>query len=183
VKDVTQILHSIQEGNGTAVDELLPLVYEELRRMAASKMARESPGHTLQPTALVHEAWLRLTGDANPRYEGRSHFFCAAAEAMRRILVESARRKSSLKRGARAERVELNEAHQVQELPSDELLDIDEALNLLASEDPQAADLVKLRYFVGMTMEEAARALDIPLRSAERVWTYARAWLRRSLKP
>jgi RNA polymerase sigma factor (TIGR02999 family) len=182
VRDVTQILAAINEGDWQAAEELLPVVYNELRRIAAHKMAQEAPGHTLQPTALVHEAWLRLTGDASPKFQGRAHFFAAAAEAMRRILVEAARRKKSLKRGGNAVREELTDADIVQSAPTDELLAVDEALDALAAEDSIAANLVKLRYFVGMTMEEAAMALDIPLRTAERLWTYAKAWLRRRIK-
>jgi RNA polymerase sigma factor (TIGR02999 family) len=175
------MLDALQRGEAQAAEALLPLVYDELRRIAAYKMAQESPGHTLQPTALVHEAWLRMIGDGNEHFEGRGHFFAVAAEAMRRILVESARRKHSLKRGAGAQREELNETHLVQTAPSDEMLAVDEALDLLAAEDPTSADLVKLRYFVGMTMEEAAAALGLPLRTAERLWTYSRAWLRRRI--
>ena len=178
---VTRILEAMQQGQPQAAEELLPLVYAELRRIAAYKMAQESAGHTLQPTALVHEAWLRMIGDGNEQFAGRAHFFAVAAEAMRRILVESARRKRSLKRGAGARREELDESHLVLAAPSEELLAIDEALDRLAAEDPQSADLVKLRYFVGMTMEEAATALGLPLRTAERLWAYARAWLRREI--
>jgi len=181
VTDVTRILQAAQQGDSQAADDLLPLVYDELRRIAAYKMAQEAPGHTLQPTALVHEAWLRLAGAESPKFEGRAHFFAAAAEAMRRILVENARRKHSLKRGGAFAREELHEAHLVQRVPTDEMLAVDEALGLLAAEDPVSADLVKLRYFVGMTMEEAASALGLPLRTAERLWTYARAWLRRRM--
>jgi RNA polymerase sigma factor (TIGR02999 family) len=181
VTDVTRVLQAAQEGNSQAAADLLPLVYDELRRIAAYKMAQEAPGHTLQPTALVHEAWLRLVGDESPRFQGRSHFFAAAAEAMRRILIENARRKHSLKRGGEFAREELQEAHLVQRAPTDEMLAVDEALGLLAAEDPVSADLVKLRYFVGMTMEEAASALGLPLRTAERLWAYARAWLRRRM--
>jgi RNA polymerase sigma factor (TIGR02999 family) len=181
VSDVTRILEAIQRGQPQAAEELLPLVYDELRRIASYKMAQESPGHTLQPTALVNEAWLRMIGDGNEQFEGRAHFFAVAAEAMRRILVESARRKRSLKRGADAQREELNESHLVQTAPSDEMLAIDEALDLLAAEDRTSADLVKLRYFVGMTMEEAAVALGLSQRTAERLWTYSRAWLRRRI--
>lgn len=159
----------------------MTLVYDELRRIAAQKMAREAPGHTLQPTALVHEAWLRMVGDGNAHFAGRAHFFAVAAEAMRRILVESARRKRALKRGAGAQREELDEAHLVATAPSEQVLAVDEALDLLAAQDATCADLVKLRYFVGMTMEEAAAALGLPLRTAERLWTYARAWLRRRI--
>lgn len=181
VSDVTRMLEAMQRGEPRAAEELLPLVYDELRRIAAHKMAQEPPGHTLQPTALVHEAWLRMIGDGNQRFGSRAHFFAVAAEAMRRILVESARRKRALKRGAGAEPEELTESHLVQTAPSEEILAIDEALSLLAAEDPTAANLVKLRYFVGMTMEEAAAALGLPLRSAERLWAYARAWLRRKI--
>lgn len=178
MSDVTRILEAVQRGDAQAADELLPLVYEELRRIAAFKMAQEPQGHTLQATALVHEAWLRMVKDGNPRFEGRGHFFAVAAEAMRRILVEAARRKHSLKRGGGAHREELDESKLADTPPSEEMLAVDEALDQLAAKDRTAADLVKLRYFVGMTMEEAAAALGLPLRSAERLWTYARAWLR-----
>jgi len=181
VSDVTHLLDAMQRGESQAAEALLPRVYDELRRIAAYKMAQESAGHTLQPTALVHEAWLRMIGDGNERFAGRAHFFAVAAEAMRRILVESARRKRSLKRGGGAQREELDESHLVLAAPSEEMLAIDEALDRLAAEDPQSANLVKLRYFVGMTMEEAAAALGLPLRTAERLWTYSRAWLRREI--
>ncbi len=180
VNDVTRILDAVGRGEATASD-LLPHVYEELRRIATGKMAHETRSHTLQPTALVHEAWLRVAGADNPRFDGRAHFFGAAAEAMRRILVDSARRRASLKRGAGAAREELNDFHLVQQVPSEELLAVDEALNLLAVDDPVSADLVKLRYFVGLTMDEAASALGLSRRTTERLWTYARAWLRRQL--
>jgi RNA polymerase sigma factor (TIGR02999 family) len=179
---MAQILGALQRGNAHAAAELLPLVYEELRRVAACKMAQESPGHTLQPTALVHEAWLRMVGDGNPKFAGRAHFFAVAAEAMRRILVDAARRKRSLKRGGAAEPVELEDSHLIQNAPSEEMLAVNEALDLLAAENPTAADLVKLRYFVGMTMEEAAAALGLSLRTAGRLWTYARAWLRQRIE-
>jgi RNA polymerase sigma factor (TIGR02999 family) len=180
--NVTQMLESIREGDPQAADRLLPLVYDELRRIAASKMAHEASGHTLQPTALVHEAWLRMVGDGNERFDGRGHFFAVAAEAMRRILVEAARRKQSLKRGGAAVREPLREDHLVANPPEDELLAVDEALDLLSAEDATAADLVKLRYMVGMTMDEAATALGLSLRTAERTWTFARAWLRRKIE-
>jgi RNA polymerase sigma factor (TIGR02999 family) len=176
--DVTRLLESMQCGNGQAGDELLSLVYGELRRLAAFKMANEAPGHTLQPTALVHEAWLRLAGCVAPQARNRAHFFAVAAEAMRRILVESARRKLSLKRGGKAERVELEENLLIQSPPSDEVLAVHEALDLLAAKDPVSADLVKLLYFARMTMDEAAAALGVSKRTAESRWTHARAWLR-----
>lgn len=172
----------MQRGENDAADALLRLVYDELRRIAAHKMAREPPGHTLQPTALVHEAWLRMMGDGHAQFAGRAHFFAVAAEAMRRILVESARRKRSRKRGGEAQREELDEGHLVQTAPTEEMLAVNEALDLLAAEDPSCADLVKLRYFVGMTMEEAAAALGLSVRSAERLWAYGRAWLRRKMQ-
>lgn len=182
MKDVTRILNAIEAGDPRAAGELLPCVYEELRLLAARKMAAEAPGHTLQPTALVHEAWLRLAGSNQQEWRNRAYFFAAAAEAMRRILVEHARRKQSLKRGNGAVREELNESVLVLAAPPEELLAVHEALDQLAFEDPQAAELVKLRYFVGMTMEEAASALGIAPRSAERIWTYARVWLRHEIK-
>jgi RNA polymerase sigma factor (TIGR02999 family) len=181
VSDVTRILEAMQRGEPQAAEALLPLLYGELRRIAAFKMAQESPDHTLQPTALVHEAWLRMIGDGNQQFAGRAHFFGVAAEAMRRILVESARRKRSLKRGAGAQHEPFDELNLVQNAPSDEMLAIHEALDLLAAEDSTSADLVKLRYFVGMTMDEAAAALGLPLRTAERLWTFSRAWLRRKI--
>jgi RNA polymerase sigma factor (TIGR02999 family) len=177
--ELTQILNRMAELH--SAEELLPLVYSELKRIAAQKIAHEAAGHTLQPTALVHEAWMSLTAADGAKFANRAHFFAAAAEAMRRILVDSARRKRSLKRGAAPVREELQEHHWIQDERSDELLAVDEALELLAREDPASAELVKLRYFVGMNMEEAAAALDVPLRSAERTWTFARAWLRRTI--
>jgi RNA polymerase sigma factor (TIGR02999 family) len=181
MSDVTRILEAVQRGEADAADQLLPLVYEELRRMAAYKMSHEHEGHTLQATALVHEAWLRMVKGGSPQFAGRAHFFAVAAEAMRRILIEAARRKRSLKRGGDAQREELHESRLAETPASDEMFAVDEALDLLAAKDPAAADLVKLRYFVGMTMEEAATALGIPLRTAERLWTYARAWLRQRI--
>ncbi|MCI0540811.1 MAG: sigma-70 family RNA polymerase sigma factor [Verrucomicrobiales bacterium] len=180
--DVTRILGAIEKGEADAADKLLPLVYDELRRIAAHKMSAEAAGHTLQPTALVHEAWLRLAGSNQAGWQNRAHFFGAAAEAMRRVLVEHARRKQSLKRGAGAEREELDESALILVAPPDELLAVHEALDKLAAEDSQAAELVKLRYFVGMTMEEAASALGLPKRTAESLWTYARVWLRREMR-
>jgi RNA polymerase sigma factor (TIGR02999 family) len=181
MSEVTQILREISDGNQRGAEELLSLVYTELKRIAAQKMAGEAPGNTLQPTALVHEAWLRMVGDGEAQFENRAHFFSAAAEAMRRILVDSARRKHALKRGSGAIHEELQEDRLAQVLPDEELLAVDEALELLAKEDPAAASLVKYRYFVGMNMDEAAATMGMPLRSAERTWTYARAWLRRQI--
>jgi RNA polymerase sigma factor (TIGR02999 family) len=181
VSEVTQILREIREGRQQSAEQLLSLVYTELKRIAAQKMAGEAPGNTLQPTALVHEAWMKLVGEGDPHFENRAHFFSAAAEAMRRILVDSARRKLAAKRGSGAARAELKEEHWVEHGPSEELLAVDEALGILAQEDPAAANLVKLRYFAGMTMNEAAATLGMPLRSTEALWTYARAWLRRQI--
>ena len=160
----------------------MPLVYDELRRIAAHKMAGESAGHTLQATALVHEAWLRLAGSNQKSWENRAHFFGAAAEAMRRILVDSARRKQSQKRGSGAERVDLQDSALVLAAPAEELLAVHEALDRLTAEDSQAAELVKLRYFVGMNMEEASSALGLAKRTAENLWSYARAWLHREIR-
>lgn len=181
MSEITQILQEISGGDQQGAEQLLALVYTELKRIAAQKMAGESLGNTLQPTALVHEAWMRLVGDSEAHFENRAHFFSAAAEAMRRILVDSARRKNAAKRGRGAERVELEEGHWVQGMRPEELVAVDEALDLLATEDPTAAELVKLRYFVGMNREEAAATMGLSLRTADRVWTYARAWLRRHI--
>ncbi|MBI2926287.1 MAG: sigma-70 family RNA polymerase sigma factor [Verrucomicrobia bacterium] len=178
MSDVTRILDRVQQGDPRAASELLPLVYEELRKLAAYKMAHEAAGHTLQPTALVHEAWLRLVVDGPQRWNSRGHFFAAAAEAMRRILIETARRKLSQRRGGGLERVELDESLLVLERPSDEMLAVNEALEKLAREDRLAADLVNLRYFVGMTLPEAAEALGLSPRTADRLWAFARTWLR-----
>ncbi|MBN2505831.1 MAG: RNA polymerase subunit sigma [Verrucomicrobia bacterium] len=180
--DVTRILNAIQHGDAGAADELLPVLYDELRRLAMHKMAGEAAGHTLQPTALVHEAWLRLAAPNQPNWTSRAHFFGAAAEAMRRILVEHARRKQSLKRGGGTSHHPLDECAIVLTAPPDELLAVHEALDRLAHHDPSAAELVKLRYFVGMTMDEAASALGLAKRTAESLWTYARAWLKRDIR-
>jgi RNA polymerase sigma factor (TIGR02999 family) len=179
--EITQILSQIQGGDREAAERLLALVYAELKRIAAQKMAGEAPGNTLQPTALVHDAWMKLVGDGQSPFANRAHFFSAAAEAMRRILVDAARRKKAVRRGGGAPREALAEDHWVQDGRSDELLAVDEALDLLAREDPTAANLVNLRYFVGMTMEEAAETLGMSLRTTERTWAYARAWLRRQI--
>ena len=182
MNDVTRILNSIEHGNSQAADELLPIVYEELRRIAAHKMSTELAGHTLQPTALVHEAWMRLATPHQSSWQNRAHFFAAAAEAMRRILVDHARRKQSLKRGAGVAHEELHESALVFTAPSDEVLAVHEALDDFAREDPTSAELVKLRYFVGLTMDEAAAALGIAKRTAENLWTYARVWLHRQIR-
>ena len=177
MSDVTRILNAIERGDAKATDELLPLVYEELRLLAAQKLAHETPGQTLQATALVHEAYLRLIGDAPQTWENRGHFFGAAAEAMRRILVENARRKKREKHGGDRRRLDLGTVDPALEGPSDDVLAVDEAIEKLAQEDPDAARLVKLRYFSGLTVAEAAAVLGLSLRTAEREWAYARAWL------
>jgi RNA polymerase sigma factor (TIGR02999 family) len=182
MSDVSRILDRIQDGDGVAAEQLLPLVYEELRRLAAARLAAEPAGQTLQATALVHEAYLRLIGGEQPQnWNGRGHFFAAAAEAMRRILVENARRKGRVRHGGGRRRVDLDEAVSAGLEPSGDLLDLDEALTRLEAADPMAARLVKLRYFAGLSMPDAAVALGIPLRTAERNWTYARTWLHREL--
>ena len=179
---VTVILNRVQQGHPKAAEELLPLVYEELRKLAAAKMANERPGQTLQPTALVHEAWLRLTGNENQEWNNRGHFFAAAAEAMRRILVENARRKQRVKHGGEMQRVDLA-ALDVAIITHDEhLLAVDEALDKLAAHDPLGAQLIKLRFFTGLSNLDAARMLGIPERTAKRTWAYARAWLYEELK-
>jgi RNA polymerase sigma factor (TIGR02999 family) len=161
---------------------LVPLVYNELRRLAAQKMAREAPGQTLQPTALVHEAWLRLGADAQPRWQNRAHFFAAAAEAMRRILVDSARRKQCLKHGGQLERVDLDSVELPLPIPDDELLALDEVLNRLATVESRAAEVIKLCFFLGLTQEQAAQELGISVSTAKRLWLFARAWLFREMK-
>jgi RNA polymerase sigma factor (TIGR02999 family) len=181
VSEVTHILEAIERGRPEAAGALLPLVYEELRRLAMHRMAQEAPGHTLQPTALVHEAWLRLTGDDGVKFANRGHFFGAAAEAMRRILVESARRKKRVKHGGELERVDLDGVDLPLPMPDDELLALDDALNKLASVDERAAEVVKLCFFVGLTQEQAAKELGVSLATAERLWAFARAWLFREM--
>jgi RNA polymerase sigma factor (TIGR02999 family) len=176
--DVTRILADIERGDRQAAGELLPLVYDELRRLAGARLAREAPGQTLQPTALVHEAYLRLVGgDPGKAFDGRGHFFAAAAEAMRRILIDRARDRGRLKRGGGRRRVRLDLDALLAEPPGDDLLALDEALTALAAEDPGAAALVQLRVFAGLTLGQAAVALGVSRRTAERDWTYARAWL------
>jgi len=177
VSEVTRILDAIEKGYPVAADELLPLVYHELRRLAAHKMASEAPGQTLQPTALVHEAYLRLVGNEEKKWAGRAHFFAAAAEAMRRILIDSARRKRAQRHGGGRQRVEVQDMEIAADADDEQLLAIHEALDKLAVKDKAKAELVKLRYFVGMTIEEAAQLLGISEPTAKRYWTYARAWL------
>ena len=175
--DVTRILNAIEQGDAKAADELLPLVYEELRRLAGLKMSQEPPGQTLQATALVHEAYIRLVGTEAQNWSSRGHFFAAAAEAMRRILIENARRKQRRKHGGGRQRIELDDADVAIEGSSTDIIALDEALAKLAEEDAIKADLVKLRYFAGLTIEQAAKILDISRATAERYWSYARAWL------
>ena len=182
MSDVTRILDRVQQGDAKAAEELLPLVYEELRRIAAAKMASEAPGQTLQPTALVHEAWLRLGGDAQPNWQNRAHFFTAAAEAMRRILIDRARKRQVRASSGLAAPEELHESRLALRVPETELLALNEVLDQLANVDAAAARLVKLRYFVGLSMPEAAEALGISQRQAERLWTFAKAWLRDAIR-
>jgi RNA polymerase sigma factor (TIGR02999 family) len=182
VNDVTHILNAAGEGDARAANELLSLVYEELRRLATAKMASEAPGQTLQPTALVHEAWLRLTSDETRKWNDRTHFFAAAAEAMRRILVDNARRKRTERHGGGQHRVELPEIASAVLETDDKVLAVNEALDKFAVLDPQKAELVKLRYFVGLTIEQAAEALGISERTAKRYWAFARAWLHEEIK-
>lgn len=181
MSDVTQLLSAIEAGDPHAAAELLPLVYNELRKLAAARLAQEKPGQTLQATALVHEAYIRLVGTADPGWNGRGHFFAAAAEAIRRILIKNAHRKGRLKRGGGRRRVELTEAPaDLGQDPAD-LLALDEALTALGQEDPAKAELVRLRYFAGLTLEEAAACQGVSLATAKRRWTVARAWLFRTL--
>jgi RNA polymerase sigma factor (TIGR02999 family) len=183
MSDVTQILAKIEAGDPSAADELLPLVYDELRALAAAKLAREKPGQTLQATALVHEAYLRLVNvDKVPQWTSKRHFFLAASEAMRRILVENARRKSRHKRGGDWQRIELDADAIGEPMPTERLIALDEALKSLEQHDPAAVELVKLRFIVGMTLEEAAQTMGISERTAARDWSYARAWLFRLLR-
>jgi len=179
MSDVTRILNAIERGDAKATDELLPLVYEELRVLASQKLSHESPGQTLQATALVHEAYIRLVGDELQSWENRGHFFAAAAEAIRRILVENARRKRRIKHGGDVQRVEMSESDEL--IPdnrlADDLIALDEALERLSQQERLKADLVKLRYFAGLTIPQAAAALGISHATAERYWVYARCWL------
>ena len=183
--NVTQILERIQASDPSAAEQLLPLIYDELRKLAAQKLAQEKPGQTLQATALVHEAYLRLLGPAGAEqpWNSRGHFFSAAAEAMRRILIESARRKRGIKHGGGRSRIELDEACCVTDAVSDDLLALDEVLTKLAVESPVKAELAKLRYFAGLSVEESAAAMNISPATAKRYWAYARAWLYNALGP
>jgi len=177
VSDVTQILERAQQGDPKAAAELIPLVYDELRRIAAHKMHGECHEQTLQPTALVHEAWLRLGADAQPHWQNRAHFFSAAAEAMRRILIDRARRKKALRRGGDQQQVNLDEVEIPAPADEDEMLAVNDALEKLAVVDPRKAELVKLRYFIGLNFEETAASLGIAVPTAKQWWAYARAWL------
>ena len=189
--EVTRILSAIERGDPHAAEQLLPLVYDELRKLAAQRLAQEKPGQTLQATALVHEAYLRLVASGNPpqpaaparAWDSRGHFFAAAAEAMRRILVDKARRKRRLKRAGHLNRVDLDDVEITVEGPSDDIIALDDALTKLGQEHPEKAELVKLRYFAGLTVNEAAKVLGISTSTADRYWTYARAWLFRQLAP
>ncbi|MEW6305834.1 MAG: sigma-70 family RNA polymerase sigma factor [Verrucomicrobiota bacterium] len=182
MSEVTLLLEAARQGDAQAASKLLPLVYAELRRLAATKMAAESPGQTLQPTALVHEAWLRLTGDENRKWNDRTHFFAAAAEAMRRILVDNARRKRAQRHGGGRQRTEFPDVAALPSVDDDQIIAVSDALNKFAALDPQKAELVKLRYFIGMTIDEAAEALQISQATAKRQWAYARAWLAEEIR-
>ncbi|MHC4533082.1 MAG: sigma-70 family RNA polymerase sigma factor [Planctomycetota bacterium] len=182
MNDVTRILNAIEQGDVKAADELLPLIYEELRVLAAQKLSRELPGQTLQATALVHEAYIRLVGAENQNWDSSGHFFAAAAEAMRRILVDNARRKKSQKYGGNRQRIDLDNANLFIETLSEDLIALDEALTKFAREDPERADIVKLCYFGGLNIEQASRVLKISRATAYRHWSYARAWLYDEIK-
>ena len=182
MSDVTQLLSAIDAGDPKAAEELLPLVYEELRKLATTKMANEKPGQTLQPTALVHEAWLKIAGDGQQHFANRRHFFKAAAGAMQQILIDIARRKQRLKHGANQLGDELHESRIAMSAPSEELLAVNDALETLALEDPHAAEVVQMRYFVGMTIPESSAALDLAPRTVDRHWAFARAWLKRTIR-
>ncbi len=177
-----EMLRQTEQGHPQAASELLPMVYEELRKLAALKLSREAPGQTLQATALVHEAWIRLGGDEQRPWQNRAHFFAAAAEAMRRILIDRARRRKTLRHGAGAEKVDLDSLELAAEAEDERLLLVHAALDGLAQHDPAKAELVKLRFFVGLTLEEAARVLGLSTPSAKREWAYARAWMYREIK-
>jgi len=187
MSEMTQMLRAIEQGESRTAEDLLPLVYAELRQLAAQKLSREKPGQTLQATALVHEAWLRLARaeqeKSEPRWDGRRHFFGAAAEAMRRILIENARRKARVRHGGDCDRVNLDEVEIASPLPTSELLALNEALDQLAGLDAPAAELVKLRFFAGLTQQQAAELLGMSRSSADRIWLFARAWLYEQVRP
>jgi RNA polymerase sigma factor (TIGR02999 family) len=181
--NVTQLINEIEQGKSSASDELLPLIYEELRRLAKAQIAEERPGQTLQPTALVHEAYLRLVGsDSQKSWDGRGHFFAAAAEAMRRILVENARRKKRIKHGGAVNRVELTDGLAFVSISDDDMIALDQALEALTQNDPESANVVKLHFFAGLTHEQIGQALGFSERKSERRMNYAKAWLRRRIK-
>jgi RNA polymerase sigma factor (TIGR02999 family) len=182
MSDATLLLTAVEQGDPTAAEQLLALLYGELRQLAASKMAREAPDQTLQPTALVHEAWLRLVASKNPKFENRAHFFSAAAEAMRRILIDNARRKLTRRHGGSLERVDLDGQELAAPAVDEQLLAVHEILDELAKEHPVQAEVVKLRYFVGMTNEETAEALGISVATVKNYWTFARTWIFNELK-
>lgn len=182
MSDITLVLSTLERGESHAAAELLPLVYDELRRLAAWRLAGERPGHTLQATALVHEAYLRAVGKDNPLWNGRRHFFAAAAAAMRRILVENARRKMRCKRGGGVEHINVDDVEIPAPMPDDELLALEEALDQFSQVDPRAAELVKLCFFVGLTQEQAAKQMGVSISTVERTWAYARAWLFREIQ-
>lgn len=182
MSDATCILQRIEQGDPRAAQELLPLVYEELRKLASVRMANEKAGQTLQPTALVHEAWLKIAGEGNEHFANRRHFFKAAANAMQQILIDIARRKQRLKHGGGQPSEELDESRIAMAAPSEELLAVNDALAALALEDPEAAEVVKMRYFVGMTITEIAATLGLAPRTVDRHWAFARAWLKRAIR-
>lgn len=176
--EVTRLLNALGQGDGNAADELTAAIYAALRRLAAAKMASERPGHTIQPTSLVHEAWLRLGGGKDQKWESRAHFFGAAAEAMRRILIENARRRQAARHGGGQQRFDVDEVEISAGTKDDELIEVNEVLEKFAALDPQKAELVKLRYFVGLTLEETAEVLGVSVPTVKRWWNYSRAWLR-----
>lgn len=182
MSDATQLLSAVEQGDPKAAERLLDLLYDELRRLARSKMAQEAPGQTIQPTALVHEAWLRLVGGENPKFENRAHFFSAAAEAMRRILIDRARSKLAVRHGGGYERVELDEQALAAPGPDEQLLAVNDVLDNLARKHPAQADVVKLRYFTGMTIEETAQVLGISVGTVKNYWTFASAWIFNAIK-
>jgi RNA polymerase sigma factor (TIGR02999 family) len=182
MSEATILLNAVEQGDPQAADKLLELVYEELRRLAASKMARETPGQTLQPTELVHEAWLRLVGPKNPKFENRNHFFSAAAEAMRRVLIDRARRKLTQRHGGGVERVDLDGQDLASPEVDEQLLAVHEVLDKFAKDHPVQAEVVKLRYFVGMTNEETAQVLGISVSSVNNYWMFSRTWILHEIK-